>query len=53
MGTIHTRFSGGTQRVTINYSGEWPLTAAITAIRFMFSTGNVASGTVSLYGLNQ
>lgn len=32
-------------------SGYWDGTAAITGIRFRFSSGNVASGTITMYGL--
>lgn len=32
-------------------NGYWATTTAITALRVMFSSGNIASGTVDLYGL--
>jgi hypothetical protein len=42
---------------TITYSsmfaGRWTNAAAITGIRFMFSSGNVTSGSVSLYALSE
>jgi hypothetical protein len=42
---------------TITYSsmfaGRWTNAAAITGIRFMFSSGNVTSGSVSLYSLSE
>lgn len=33
--------------------GHWPLAAAITSMRLLMSTGNIASGTASLYGISQ
>lgn len=53
IGSGHTRFSGGAQRVNWNISSQWTMAAALTAIRFNFSSGNVNTGTLSLYGLNE
>jgi hypothetical protein len=32
-------------------SGQWQDTTAITAVRFLFSSGNISSGTVRVYGI--
>lgn len=44
--------SGATvRRYMSNGSGFWATTTAVNAIRFLFSSGNIASGTIRVYGL--
>ena len=44
-------FSGSSVRVMIEVGGQYTPTTAVNAFRVTFSTGNIASGTVRLYGL--
>ncbi len=44
-------FQDGTTRVMISFGGEYSLTTAINAVQFLFSAGNIASGTIRCYGL--
>jgi hypothetical protein len=39
------------QMVTNRVSGKYTATTAVDAIRFLFSSGNISSGTVRLYGI--
>jgi hypothetical protein len=42
-----------TTLIEFSGSGIWPTATAITAIRFMFESGNIASGRASLYGFTK
>jgi hypothetical protein len=44
-------FSGSSTRVMVEIGGQYTPTTAVNAFRVVFSTGNIASGTVRLYGL--
>lgn len=44
-------FSDGSTRVCLQAGGEYTSTTAVNAFQFLFSSGNIASGTVRIYGL--
>ena len=44
--------SSGTESCQFVGGAEWRGTTAVTAIKFYMSSGNIASGTFTLYGLN-
>ena len=43
--------SNGNEPLASNISGMYLSTTALTAIRFLFSSGNIASGTIRVYGI--
>jgi hypothetical protein len=46
-----TFFSGGGQFLGTTFTGQYRSTAAVNAFRLLFSSGNIAGGTVRAYGV--
>jgi len=56
--SLHKQYIGQTtflatdgHRYVLNQGGSWTLTTAVNAIRFVMSTGTIASGTIRCYGV--
>ena len=50
--TVTGDYNGSPNEIDYNYGGgTYSSTTAITALRFLFSTGNIASGTFELWGI--
>jgi hypothetical protein len=49
-----TSYRGSTvAAITYSFSGRYTSTTAVDAIRFKFSSGNITSGTIRLYGISK
>lgn len=46
-----TYFSANVGAAYMSGSGVWVTTTALTAVRFFLSSGNIASGTITMYGV--
>lgn len=46
-------YQDGTTRVMLSFGGEYSSATAVNAVRFLFSSGNIASGTIRCYGLSK
>jgi hypothetical protein len=51
MGKVVYEYSGGDAPILSDLMGTYRSTTAVTAIRFLFSSGNIASGTIRCYGI--
>jgi len=46
-------YYNGTNMVTLTTAGQYDASqAAVTGLRFLFSSGNISTGTIKIYGLN-
>jgi hypothetical protein len=50
-GTLSAKNNGSSVVVPIVVSGYYPSTAAVTGFQFLFTSGNITSGTIRIYGL--
>jgi hypothetical protein len=50
-GQVAYQESSGSFRVGVNYRGAYESATAVNAFRFLMSTGNIASGTIRVYGI--
>lgn len=50
-GTFAFVHSSDADRYRMTSTGWWRATTAVTAFRFLFSTGNIAAGTIRVYGV--
>lgn len=48
-----TRFWNGSNRIGSEIDGEYQVTTAADAVRFLMSSGNIASGTIYMYGIKK